>query len=44
MEAFVRRKLAPKALQKNYKCCIYLEDNVCDPLDDECIKNYTSLN
>jgi hypothetical protein len=33
-----------RAFKKNYSCCIYLSDNVCDPIDMECIEAYNKKN
>ena len=38
------RILIAKAIKRSYTCCIYLSDNVCDPIDSECIDEYNFRN
>jgi hypothetical protein len=43
-QMFETRFLVAKATKKSYSCCIYLRDNVCDPIDSECINEYNLKN
>ena len=36
--------MVPKAIKRSYTCCIYLDDNICDPKDSECIEMYNKQN
>ena len=40
----MERILVPKAIRRSYACCIYLDDNTCDPKDQECIDTYNRQN